>query len=87
MKVEIATSKGWRGVTAATTQTTDDTLVREIEALVLAHEVGGWPEADATPLGLLRGLYHAHVGWCFNADAKDCGRSVRASRSPVGRLS
>lgn len=28
-------------------------------------------------LGLLRGLWHAHVGWCFNADAKDCGRSVR----------
>ena len=30
-----------------------------------------------TPLGLLRGLWHAHVGWCFNADVKDCGRSVR----------
>ena len=30
-----------------------------------------------TSLGLLSGLFHAHVGWCFNADAKDCGRSVR----------
>jgi stearoyl-CoA desaturase (delta-9 desaturase) len=30
-----------------------------------------------TPLDLLRGLYHAHVGWCFKADPKDCGRSVR----------
>ena len=30
-----------------------------------------------TPLDLLRGLFHAHVGWCFNADARDCARSVR----------
>jgi stearoyl-CoA desaturase (delta-9 desaturase) len=30
-----------------------------------------------TPLDLLRGLFHAHVGWCFKADAKDCSRSVR----------
>jgi stearoyl-CoA desaturase (delta-9 desaturase) len=22
-------------------------------------------------------LFHAHVGWCFNADVVDCGRSVR----------
>jgi len=28
------------------TQTVDETLVRDIEALVLAHEVGGWPEAN-----------------------------------------
>lgn len=27
-------------------------------------------------LGLLRGLWHAHVGWCFNADADGLARSV-----------
>jgi stearoyl-CoA desaturase (delta-9 desaturase) len=30
-----------------------------------------------TPLQLLKGMYHAHVGWCFEADVKDSGRSVR----------
>jgi stearoyl-CoA desaturase (Delta-9 desaturase) len=29
------------------------------------------------PLDLLRGLFHAHVAWCFNADPVDCARSVR----------
>jgi stearoyl-CoA desaturase (delta-9 desaturase) len=28
-------------------------------------------------LDLLRGLFHAHVAWCFNADPVDCARSVR----------
>ncbi|HEY2584816.1 MAG TPA: acyl-CoA desaturase [Tepidisphaeraceae bacterium] len=27
-------------------------------------------------LGLLRGLWHAHLGWCFNADPADMARSV-----------
>lgn len=26
--------------------------------------------------GLLRGMYHAHVGWCFRADEADLARSV-----------
>jgi stearoyl-CoA desaturase (delta-9 desaturase) len=39
-----------------------------------------------TPLSLLRGLWHAHVGWCFNADAKDCGRSVRDLTSDPAML-
>ena len=30
-----------------------------------------------TPLELLKGMWHAHVGWCFDADVPDSGRSVR----------
>ena len=30
-----------------------------------------------SPLDLLRGFYHAHVGWCFEPDVKDSARSVR----------
>jgi stearoyl-CoA desaturase (Delta-9 desaturase) len=28
------------------------------------------------PLDMLRGMWHAHVGWCFAADREDLGRSV-----------
>jgi len=30
-----------------------------------------------SPLDLLKGLWHAHVGWCFNTDPDDTARSVR----------
>ena len=29
-----------------------------------------------SPAGMLRGLYHAHVGWCFDRDVQDSARSV-----------
>jgi stearoyl-CoA desaturase (delta-9 desaturase) len=29
-----------------------------------------------SPAGLLRGLWHAHVGWCFDRDVSDSARSV-----------
>ena len=29
-----------------------------------------------SPAGMLRGLWHAHVGWCFEPDVKDSARSV-----------
>ena len=29
-----------------------------------------------SPAGMLRGLWHAHVGWCFDADPADTARSV-----------
>jgi stearoyl-CoA desaturase (Delta-9 desaturase) len=31
-------------------------------------------------LGLLRGLWHAHLGWCFEPDAPDLGRYVKDLR-------
>lgn len=62
------------------TQAADDTLVAEVERLIRAHEVGGWPEADivqaADSLSMLETNVDLFLGFA---------RSGRFSREDVRR--